>query len=98
MGVDAVYLEVAVGKTKTQQLFGNLASAEVDPTRLGAVSLTIAAPDAGGDSSLYYEESGSPTTVPVTGGTTTTQQLNAMFAEDTNYIAAYWPPEGVPDA
>jgi hypothetical protein len=98
IGVEALYLEVAVGKTRTQQVFGDLASSEQDPTRLGAVSITMDAPDSGGDSSLYYEESGSPTTVPVTGGTTTTQQINATFAEDTNYVAAYWPPEGVPDA
>lgn len=98
MGVSAVYLEVAVGQTRTMPLFGTMASVQEDPTRLGAVSVTMTAPDAGASSSLYYEENTSPTTVPVTAGTTTTQQINAAFAADTNYVAAYWPPEGVPDA
>jgi hypothetical protein len=98
MGVEAVYLEVAVGKTRTRALFGNFASIEEDPTRLGVVSVTTTAPDAGGDSSLYYETSGSPTTVPVPDATTVTTQINAPDQPTTNYIAAYWPPEGVADA
>jgi hypothetical protein len=98
MGVEAVYLEAAIGKTRTRALFGDFASIEEDPTRLGVVSVTTTAPDTGGDSSLYYETSGSPTTVPVPDATTVTTQLNAPDQPTTNYIAAYWPPEGVADA
>lgn len=97
MGVHAVYLEVAVGKTKTQPLFGTLASAEVDPTRLGAVSVAVTAPESGA-ASLYYEQSGSPTTTNVPAGTTVTAQTNGALAADTNYVAVSWPAEGVPDA
>jgi hypothetical protein len=92
MGVEAVYLEVAVGKTRTRALFGDFATIEEDPTRLGVVSVTTVAPP-GGDSSLYYETSGSPTTVPVPDTTTVTTQINAPDQPTTNYIAAYWPAE-----
>lgn len=95
MGVHAVYLEIAVGKTRSQQLFGDLASLEADPNRGGAVSITVDAA-AGQDADLYYEEGGSPTTVPVTGGTSHTEQINAVFVEDTNYAALYLPPEPAP--
>lgn len=95
MGVHALYLEVAIVETRTQPLFGDLASIERDPHRLGAVSITVDAP-AGDDTDLYYEEGGSPTTVPVTGGTSDTEQINAVFEPDTNYIALYPPPEPDP--
>lgn len=94
MGVIAIYLEVAVGKTRTQLVAGGLASAEIDPTRLGVVSITLS-PPSGYNTNLYYEKSGVPTTVPVTGGTTVTEQLNTSFAEDVNYIAVY--PASEPD-
>ena len=95
LGPDAIYLEVAIGPTRTQQLFGDLASLEADPNRGGAVSITVDAA-AGQDADLYYEEGGSPTTVPVTGGTSHTEQINAVFAEDTNYISLQLPPEPAP--
>lgn len=94
MWVHAIYLEIAVGKTTPRALFGDLASAEEDPNRLGTVSVTVT-PPTGYDTDLYYEETGAPTTVPVTGGTTVTEQINATFPEDTNYIAAY--PAAEPD-
>lgn len=97
MWIHVLYLEVAIGQTRTSPLFGDLASAEVDPTRLGVVSVTMTAPDSG-DASLYYETNTSPTTVPVTAGSAVTQQINAADQPTTNYVAAYWPPEGVPDA
>jgi hypothetical protein len=96
MWVHAVYLEVAVGPTTSQQLFGDTTSIESDPNRGGAVSVTMTSPESA-NTSLYYEEGGSPTTVPVPGGTSVTQQLNASFEADTNYIAAYPDPEGVAD-
>jgi hypothetical protein len=94
MGVHAVYLEVAIGPTRSQQLFGSLATLEADPNRGGTVSVTLDAP-AGYDTDLYYEEGGSPTTVPVTGGTSATEQINAAFEPDVNYVAAY--PAAEPD-
>jgi hypothetical protein len=94
MGVHAVYLEVAIGPTRSQTLFGGLATLEVDPNRGGAVSITVDAP-AGYDTDLTYEQGGSPTTVPVTGGTSHTEQINATFEPDTNYLAAY--PAAEPD-
>ena len=97
MGIHAAYLEVAIGKTKTQALFGTMATAEVDPTRLGVMSITATGPD-GGDSSLYYEQNASPSTVPVPVDTTVTQQVDSASAADTGYVAMYFPPEGVPDA
>jgi hypothetical protein len=99
MGVHVVYLETAVGKTKTQQLFGDLASAEVDPTRLGVVSVTVDAPTMGtGDTTLEYEESGSPTSIVVPEGTTTIEQINAPDQPTVNRITMYWPPEPEPSA
>lgn len=92
MWIYVLYLEVAIGKTTTQQMFGTAVSAEVDPTRLGVVSVTATAP-ASGDVSLYYETNTSPTTVPVTAGSTVTQQVNAEDQPTTNYVAAYFPAE-----
>lgn len=94
MGVHAMYLEVAVGTARTQQLFGDLASSTVDPNRRGTVAVTVVAP-AGYDTTLHYEESGTPTDVPVTGGASVTEQINATFEADVNYIAAY--PAAEPD-
>lgn len=86
MGVHAVYLEVAIATTKTRQLFGDLASLEADPHRLGIVSITVDAP-AGVDTGVTYEVGGSPTTMTVPGGTSDTDQINAVFEPDVNYIS-----------
>jgi hypothetical protein len=71
MWVHAAYLEVAIGKTRTQQLIGAAAAAEVDPTRLGLMSTTVTTPadlgatlrwtDTGGPGSQYVAPSGSYT-------------------------------------
>lgn len=97
MGVSALYLEVAIGQTRTRQLFGDFATVEEDPTRLGVMSITVTAPS-GGDSTLYYEDNTVPSTVPVATETSVTQQIDSETAADANYIAFYPPPEGVPDA
>jgi hypothetical protein len=99
MGVHAVYLEIAVGKTRTQTLFGDLATVEIDPTRLGVVSMTADAPVMGtGDTTLEYEVSGTPTTVPIAEGTSDTEQTNAVDQATVNRITLYWPPEPDPIA
>jgi hypothetical protein len=71
IGVEALYLEVAIGKTRTQQLLGDAAAVEVDPTRLGMMSTTVTAPadlgatlrwtDTGGSGSQYVAPAGSYT-------------------------------------
>lgn len=86
MGVHAAYLEVAIGKTKRRNLFGTIASLEADPHRLGTVSITVDAP-AGVDTNLTYEVGGSPTTMNVAGGASDTDQVNATFEPDVNYIS-----------
>jgi hypothetical protein len=97
IGVEALYLEVAIGRTKTRTLFGDMATAEEDPTRLGKISVTVTAPSMGtGDTSLEYEEAGSPTTVNVPEGTVVTEQIGATFDEDVNRITMEWPPEPDP--
>lgn len=98
-GISAVYLEVAIAKTKTVTLFGDMATAEVDPNRDGIVSIEVTAPSMGtGDTSLTYEEAGSPTTVPVPEGTVVTEQIGATFVEDVNRVDMEWPPEPDPVA
>jgi hypothetical protein len=71
MGVHAVYLEVAVGQTKTRQLFGTSATAEQDPNRLATMSTTVTEAadlgatlrwtDTAGSGSQYVAASGSYT-------------------------------------
>lgn len=96
-GISAVYLEVAVARTKTRPLFGTMATAEVDPNREGIVEIDVTAPAMGtGDTSLDYELSGSPSTVPVPEGTLVATQVGGVFNEDTNLVALSWPPEPDP--
>jgi hypothetical protein len=97
MGVHAMYLEVAVKSAETRPLFGDAATANVDPGSLAVASLAVTAPPSG-DASLYYETNTVGTTVPVPAGTTATATPDAPDQATTNYIAVYWPPEGVPDA
>lgn len=96
-GLSAVYLEVAIAKTKTVPLFGTMATAEVDPNLLGIISIDVTAPAMGtGDSSLVYEEASIPTTVGVPEGTLVTSQIGASFDEDVNAVALTWPFEPDP--
>lgn len=93
-GLEALYLEVAVGKTRTIHAFGAIADVDEDPSKLGVVSVTVTAPNLGtGDTTLYYEEATVPTSVNVTAGNTTTEQINAALEGDVNYLAVYPPHE-----
>jgi hypothetical protein len=98
IGIHNIMAEVAVRTGQAQTLSGDLASVVADPDSQGIVSITTAAPAVGVDTTLYYETNTTPTTVTVPAGTTSTQPVNAPDAPTTNYIAVYWPPEGVPDA
>jgi hypothetical protein len=96
-GAAALYMEIAVGKTRNRTAFGTLVTVDEDPHRLGVVSTTVTAPTMGtGGTSLYYEQATVPTTVPITEGATTTTQINAAFDADVNYLAIYPPPEPDP--
>lgn len=98
IGIHSIMAEVALRAGQTQTLSGDAATVVADPDSQGIVSITTAAPAVGVDTSLYYETNTTPTTVTVPAGTTSTQTVNAPDAPTTNYIAVYWPPEGVPDA
>ena len=96
-GISAVYLEVAVARTATRALFGDIASVNVNPNIGGIVSIDVTAPASTvGDTALTYEESGSPTTVSITQGTSANEVINAVFEETTNTIALQLPPEPDP--
>jgi hypothetical protein len=96
-GAAAIYMEIAVGKTRTIHAFGAVADVAVDPNRLGVVSATVTAPALGtGDTTLYYEEATVPTSVNIPAGTAVTEQINAAFEADVNYVAIYTPPEPDP--
>jgi hypothetical protein len=97
IGIHSIMAEVAVRTGQTRTLFGDAASAAVDPDSAGVINVTVTAPNPGtGDTTLYYEVNGSPTTVPITAGTTVTEVIDAPDAPTVNYIALYPPPEPDP--
>jgi hypothetical protein len=98
IGAHALYLEVVIGSATSQQLFGDAATAGYDPGANNAVTKVDVTGPAGGDTTLYYETNTTPTNVTVPAGTSLSQPIDEPTAGTTNYIAAYWPPEGVPDA
>jgi hypothetical protein len=95
-GLQALYLEIAVGKTRTRSALGDVVDVDEDYSRQGIVSVTTIAPASAADTSLYYEVATVPTTVVVPQGTTVTTQLNAAFPGDVNYLAVSPPPEPPP--
>jgi hypothetical protein len=98
IGVHALYLEVVIGSSTRLTLFGDASTADYDPGGNYAVTEIDVTGPQGGDTSLYYETNTTPTTVTVPASTSHTETVDAPSAAATNYIAAYWPPEGVPDA
>ena len=102
VGIHSILAEVAVQPVQTQGLFGDLASAEIDPVTGGVQGVTVDTTTTGATADLTYEEAGTPTTVNVAANDTVTETIEAPDAPTVNRIelqpAAEWPgPEPPPE-
>lgn len=69
MGVHAMYLEVAVGPTRNQPLFGGTTAAEINPNNAGVVSATVTAPADLGATLRWTDPGGSGSQAVAAAGT-----------------------------
>jgi hypothetical protein len=92
MWMHAVYLEVAIGKTSTQQLLGDAAAAEVDPTRLGLMSTTVTTPAEGGATLRWTDTGGSGSQYVAPAGSYT-KQFDPASQSDVSVVEVESDPE-----
>jgi hypothetical protein len=92
MGVHAVYLEVAVGRTRAQQLIGDAAAVEVDPTRLGLMSTTVTTPAEGGATLRWTDTGGSGSQYVAPAGSFT-KQFDPASRSDVSVVEVESDPE-----
>lgn len=97
IGIHSIMAEVAVRTGETRTLFGDFASATVDPDSQGVIQVEVIAP-VGYPATLEYEIGGSPTQVPVAGGTTETETIDAPDAPTVKRITLYCANEPEPTA
>lgn len=92
MGVHAVYLEVAIGKTSSRQVISDVAGIEVNPNTEGYVSATATSPADQG-TLLSWTDTGGPGSQYVTAGGSHTRQFNAADLTEVTTLGVESDPE-----